>query len=50
MLRVSQVNVLCLQCHSPGTIPNTKAGDINAPGTPTDPVHDQTMKFQMPSE
>jgi DmsE family decaheme c-type cytochrome len=46
MLKVNQVNLLCLQCHTPGTTPNTKNGGVNAPGTPAAPVHDQTMKFQ----
>lgn len=46
MLRVNQVNVLCLQCHTPSSTPNTKSGAANAPATPVAPVHDQTMKFQ----
>ena len=46
MLRVNQVNVLCLQCHTPSSTPNTKSGAANAPATPAAPVHDQTMKFQ----
>ena len=46
MLNVSQVNLLCLQCHTPGTVANTKAGGTNAPGTPSGPVHDQSTKFQ----
>ena len=46
MLRINQVNLLCLQCHTPGTVANTKAGETNAPGTPNGPIHDQTMKFQ----
>lgn len=46
MLKVNQVNVLCLQCHTPTATPNTKSGESNAPSTPAAPVHDQTMKFQ----
>ena len=46
MLKVNQVNVLCLQCHTPGNTPNTRAGEVNAPGTPNGPVHDQHSKFQ----
>ena len=46
MLKVNQVNILCLQCHTPGIVPNTRSGDTNAPGTPNGPVHDQNAKFQ----
>ena len=46
LLKVSQVNLLCLQCHTPGTVPNTRTHDVNAPGTPASPVHDQSQKFQ----
>lgn len=46
MLKVNQVNLLCLQCHTPGATPNTKSGGANAPGMPAAPVHDQTMKYQ----
>ena len=46
LLKVNQVNLLCLQCHTPGSTPNTRAGDVNAPGTPSSPVHDQSQKFQ----
>jgi DmsE family decaheme c-type cytochrome len=46
LLKVNQVNILCLQCHTPGVTPNTRAGEVNAPGTPNGPVHDQSAKFQ----
>lgn len=46
LLKVNQVNILCLQCHSPGITPNTRSHDVNAPGTPAGPVHDQSQKFQ----
>jgi DmsE family decaheme c-type cytochrome len=46
LLKVNQVNLLCLQCHTPGTTPNTRSGEVNAPGTPADPVHSQGHKFQ----
>ena len=46
LLKVNQVNILCLQCHTPGVTPNTRAGDTNAPATPNGPVHDQSAKFQ----
>jgi DmsE family decaheme c-type cytochrome len=46
LLKVNQVNLLCLQCHTPGTTPNTRSGDTNAPATPASPVHDQSQKFQ----
>lgn len=46
LLKVNQVNLLCLQCHTPGVTPNTRSGDVNAPGTPNGPVHDQSQKFQ----
>jgi len=46
LLKVNQVNLLCLQCHTPGVTPNTRSGEVNAPGTPNGPVHDQSQKFQ----
>ena len=46
LLKVNQVNILCLQCHTPGVRPNTRSGEVNAPGTPNGPVHDQSAKFQ----
>lgn len=46
LLKVNQVNLLCLQCHTPGVTPNTRSHDVNAPGTPASPVHDQSQKFQ----
>lgn len=46
LLKVNQVNILCLQCHTPGLAPNTRSRDVNAPGTPNGPVHDQSAKFQ----
>ncbi len=46
LLKVNQVNILCLQCHTPGVTPNTRSGEVNAPGTPSEPVHDQSAKFQ----
>lgn len=49
MLIVSQVNVLCLQCHTLTSVPNTRTGTVLAPGTPgpsDTAVHDQRAKFQ----
>ena len=46
LLMVNQVNLLCLQCHTPTVTPNTRARDTIAPGTPAGPVHDQNAKFQ----
>ena len=46
LLMVNQVNLLCLQCHTPTATPNTRAHDSIAPGTPAGPVHDQSAKFQ----
>lgn len=46
LLKVNQVNILCLQCHTPGVTPNTRTGGANAPGTPNGPIHDQSAKFQ----
>ena len=46
LLMVNQVNLLCLQCHTPTATPNTRARDSIAPGTPAGPVHDQSAKFQ----
>jgi len=46
LLKANQVNLLCLQCHTPGVTPNTRSGEVNAPGTPASPVHDQSQKFQ----
>ncbi len=46
LLTVNQVNLLCLQCHTPTATPNTRARDSIAPGTPAGPVHDQSAKFQ----
>lgn len=46
LLKLNQVNILCLQCHTPGVTRNTRSGDINAPGTPNGPVHDMSAKFQ----
>ena len=46
LLKVNQVNILCLQCHTVITTPNTRSGAANAPGTPASPVHDQSAKFQ----
>ena len=46
LLKVNQVNILCLQCHTPGVRANTRSGGANAPGTPASPVHDQSAKFQ----
>ena len=46
LLMVNQVNLLCLQCHTPTATPNTRARDSIAPGTPAGPVHDQSTKFQ----
>ena len=46
LLKVNQANLLCLQCHTPGVTPNTRTHDVNAPGTPASPVHDQSQKFQ----
>ena len=46
LLMVNQVNLLCLQCHTPTATPNTRARDSIAPGTPAGPVHDQNAKFQ----
>jgi DmsE family decaheme c-type cytochrome len=46
LLKVNQVNLLCLQCHTPSSTPNTRGGGSNAPAPPAAPVHDQSMKFQ----
>ena len=46
MLKVNQVNILCLQCHSPTATANTRDKGSNAVPTPAAPVHDQSMKFQ----
>lgn len=49
MLLVSQVNILCLQCHTLTSMPNTRAKTVLTPGTPGPPdtaVHDQGAKFQ----
>lgn len=46
LLRVNQVNILCLECHTVTTTPNTRAGESNSPGTPAGPVHNQAAKFQ----
>lgn len=57
MLIVNQVNLLCLQCHTLTSKPNTRARTVLTPpvGGPTGPpqggpdvtaVHDQTAKFQ----
>jgi predicted CXXCH cytochrome family protein len=46
MLIVNQVNLLCLQCHTPTATPNTRGGSTLTPGTPAGPIHDQSAKFQ----
>ena len=46
LLTVSQVNILCLQCHTPGTTTNTRQGGTNAPGMPGTVTHNQNTKFQ----
>jgi DmsE family decaheme c-type cytochrome len=44
LLRIGQVNLLCLECHTPSSTPNTRAGDsITQP--PIGPGHQQSQKY-----